>query len=102
MAIQNTKLTTTAQQIVDPTGERAVTAIYFYNSNTTTVELTVHAVVSGGSASNDNKIYGNLAIGPSNTYIVDTEKLILNNGDSLYALANVANVVIATASYTVI
>jgi hypothetical protein len=102
MAIQNTTLTTTPVSIVDETGERAVTVVYFYNSDLTAVELTVHAVSNGDTAGNENKIYGGLTIESTDTYIIDTEKLLLNDGDTLYASANVANVVIATASFTAI
>lgn len=102
MAIQNTTLTTSPASIIDSTGERAVTAIYFYNSYSSAVTINLHAVPTGGTAGGENKIYGNLIIEPTDTYIIDTEKMIFADGDSLYASANVANVVIATTSFTAI
>lgn len=100
MAIQNTTLTSAAQSLIGTTGERAVTVIYFYNSDVSSVTIDLHAVPSGDSADSGNKIYGNLIIEPTDTYIVDTEKLLLDDGDSLWAAANTGNVVIATVSYT--
>jgi hypothetical protein len=102
MAIQNTTLTTSTASIVDSTGERAVTAIYFYNSDSSAVTIDLYAVPDGDTAGNGNKIYGNLTIEPTDTYIIDTEKLIFADGDSLHASANVANVVITTTSFTAI
>ena len=103
MAIQNTTLTSSPQALINDDGERAVTVIYFYNSDPSPVTIDLHAVPSGGSASNDNKIYGNLTIEATDTYIIDTEKLLLDDGDALWGSATGnANVVVATVSYTAI
>lgn len=98
MAIENTTLTSSLSEIItDLTGERAVTVIYLYNSDADLRTVNLHAVPSGDSAGAANKFYGDLAIEPGDTYVVDTEKLLLADGDTLWASAD-GNVV-ATVSY---
>jgi hypothetical protein len=98
MAIENTTLTSTPAEIItDQVSERAVTVIYLYNIDTDLRTVNLHAVPSGDTPSDGNKFYGNLAIEPGDTYVVDTEKLLLDNGDTLWASSD--GTVIATISY---
>jgi len=99
MAITNTTLTTSAAALIDVAGEKAITVIYLYNSSTGSVSIDLHAVVDGDTATEGNKFYGNLIIEATDTYVVDTEKLLLSDGDDIFASANVGGVVHATVSY---
>lgn len=99
MAITNTTLTTSASALIDAAGEKAITVIYLYNSSGSAVSVNLHAVASGDSAGDSNKFYGNLVIETTDTYVVDTEKLLLADGDDIFASANVDGVVHATISY---
>jgi hypothetical protein len=100
MSIKSTTLTSTAANLLaGSTGERAVTVIYLYNSDSAAVDVSLHAVPSGGTADASNLIYGNLSITAGDTYIVDSEKMLLDDGDGIYASAGTDNVVIATISY---
>lgn len=101
MSIENTVLTSTPLPIISNTnGERAVTVIYLYNGDSSMRTIDLHAVPLGGTPGAGNKFYGNLSIEPGDTYILDTEKLLLDDGDTVYALASEDNVIIATVSYT--
>ena len=68
--------------------DTAVTVIYLCNVSGSGTEndavVDVHIVPSGGSVSNDNKIYHTLTVRGSDTYVIDTEKLILANGDRIF------------------
>lgn len=99
MAITNTTLTTSAAALIDTSGEKAVTVIYFYNSSAGPVSINLHAVASGDTAVDGNKFYGNLVIETTDTFIIDAEKLLLSDGDDIWASANVDGVVHATVSY---
>jgi hypothetical protein len=101
MSIANTTLTSTPAPIISNTvGERAVTVIYLYNGDSTMRTIDLYAVPSGDSPSDGNKFYGALSIEPGDTYILDTEKLLLDNGDTVYGSASADDVVVATVSYT--
>lgn len=99
MAITNTTLTTSALALIDISGEKAITVIYLYNSSSGAVSINLHAVAAGDSAADSNKFYANLVIDTTDTYVVDTEKLLLSDGDDIFASANVGGVVHATVSY---
>jgi hypothetical protein len=47
----------------------------------------VYVVPSAGSVSENFKIYNNLLIKAQDTYIIDSEKLILTTGDKIYIAA---------------
>ena len=46
-----------------------------------------------------NQIYANYAITTSDTLVVSSEKIILNNGDALYANSNASPSLTATVGY---
>lgn len=100
MAIQNTTLTATSASILPSANARAVTVVYFCNTHSGAVNVTVYAVPSGSVAGTLTKIYDAVSIAAGDTLVVDTEKVLLDNGDVLQADASVDNVVIATCSYT--
>lgn len=108
MAITNTRLTT-----VDPTtvfqavGQQAITVIYLCNTGNADVSVNVFCVNSDDSvgASEDNMIYnqllitaGNASPGGGDTYVISTEKLILDNNDFIGVEANIANMITVTVS----
>jgi hypothetical protein len=106
MAITNTRLTTT-----DPTtvftavGQQAITTIYLCNTTGTDVSVNVFAINSDDSvgAAFDNMIYNQILLtaGSGNigdTYVISTERLVLDNGDLIDVEANVADCVTVTVS----
>jgi hypothetical protein len=99
MAITNTTLTTSAAALIDAPGEKAVTVIYLYNSSAGPVSINLHAVASGDTAGEANKFYGNLIVETTDTFIIDAEKILLSDGDDIFASANVDGVVHTTVSY---
>lgn len=102
MAITNTRLTSTDPiTVFTASGQQAITVMYICNSQATgNVNVSVHCVDSGDSSgsSEDNIIYSNLVVQPNDTYVLDTEKLILDNNDFIDVEASVANAVTITVS----
>jgi hypothetical protein len=96
MAIQSTTLSTTTQPIYTSVGTNAVVVAYFCNTSVNPVTISAHAVKSGLTANVSNIIYSNVNITAGDTYVVDQEKLILDDGDSLHAVASEADVVVVT------
>ena len=100
MAISNAAVPlTTPSAIYTSTNNTAVTNVYFCNYGGSSVTVDVYLVPNGGSAANTNIIYKTISIPAANTFVMDTEKLILGNGDSLQASASAATSVTATISY---
>lgn len=65
----------------------AVTVIYITNKSASDGNVDVYVVPSAGSVSQNFKIYNNLLIKAQDTYIIDSEKLILATGDKIYIAA---------------
>jgi len=85
MAITNFQVTAnTASAAFTASADTAVTVIYVTNKSSSDGNVNIYVVPSGDSVSENFKIYNNLLIPAQDTYIVDTEKLILENGDAIY------------------
>jgi hypothetical protein len=87
MAITNFSVgTTTATPAYNNTTgfEVAVTVIYITNTTNTDGNVDVYVVPTGFSVGAGYKIYNNLLIRAQDTYIIDSEKLILENGARIY------------------
>ena len=100
MSIKSTMLSGTAPDtIYQSNGQNAVTTTYFCNVSLGMVTINVYLVPSGGIATPENLIYWALEIDASDTYIIDTERLILDNGDAVIAEASGPGSIVATVSY---
>ena len=103
MAIHNTVLVDSGQaaaNILAVTGisGQAVTTLYFCNRNGSTTTFNLHVVPAGFTANSNNIVYSNKTVAAGDTYIVDWEKLVLGQGDTIRANANVGNAIVATVS----
>ena len=98
MAINNTALTTTPTAIYTSSGSSAITTIHLCNYSGGAVTANLYAVPSSGSADNSTIFYSNVQILTLNTLIVSTEKMILDNGDAIYADVDTNSAVTATVS----
>lgn len=98
MSIENTTLTGTPTAIFTSVGgSNAVVSTYFCNPTAADIEFSVYAVPVGASADDTTVIYHNINATTTDTYVLDTEKLLLSPGEALFA--NGAGVV-ATVIYT--
>ena len=99
MAIQQTTLTGTPQTIFTATADTAITVINFCNTaSSVDTAIDVYVVPSGGSANASTQILNQVSLTQTNTYIIDTEKFILETGDAVFAAANDTGIVTATVS----
>lgn len=101
MSIVNATLTnSTATAVYTSTGNSAVTTMYLCNKTSTATTINLFVVSSGFQANGLNIVYSNLSIAGNDTYILETERLLFNNGDLIAANASAASTVIATTSFT--
>lgn len=96
MAIQSTTINTALQPIYTSVGTNAVVVAYFCNTSTNPVMFSVHAVANGNAPDNTNIIYSNVNITSEDTYVIENEKLILDDGDSIHAVASEDDVIVVT------
>lgn len=99
MSIAQQTVRTAGSTLYTSTGGSAITAMFFMNNHASAVVLQIHVVKSGDSIAATNKIVKDLSITAGDTYIIDTEKLLLDNDDSIQATADVDSVVNVTISY---
>ena len=103
MAIHNTVLVDSGQAAanvlaVTSVSGQAVTTMYFCNTNVNPTTFTMHVVPAGFEANANNIVYKNKVITAGDTYIIDWEKLVLGQGDTVRANANIGNSIVATVS----
>ena len=67
----------------EATADTAVTSIHLCNITSSDATIDVYLLPNDGSTEN-NKIYNTLTIPATDSYIIDTEKMILANGDKIY------------------
>ena len=100
MAITITTLTSSAANIYASTGNSVVVTAFFCNTDSSAVQFNLYAVPSAGTAGTSNQILKNVVVNAGDTYIMNTERLVLSNSETLQANANVNSVLISTVSYT--
>lgn len=88
MAITNFQVGTgTGTAAFTAAADVAVTVIYITNKSNEDGNVDVYVVPSAGSVGENFKIYNNLTIRARDTYIIDSEKLILATGDKIFIAA---------------
>lgn len=100
MTIINTDLTTVAANIFAPTSNSVVVTLYLCNTSSGTVTANIYAIPVAGTANATTQIACNLSISAYDTYIMSTERLVIDDGEALVANANANSAVSATVSYT--
>lgn len=85
MALSSITIDGSPKLIYSSVGSTAITVMYICNSGTQATNFYVYAVPSGQLPSFNNSIYFNVNLTPNDTYVIDTEKMVLENGDQLFA-----------------
>lgn len=101
MAITNSQLVATEKtEVLIANGENAITCIIFCNTSLdtdATVSLwVVPAAIAAGDA---NMVLNTLSVPAGETFSLDSERFILENGDSIQAQASQNTIVTCTVSY---
>jgi len=107
MAITQTRIDGSAEHLANAvftaTADTAVTTIHLCNiSSAADASVNIYLLPSDGSTTvptENNKLYNQLTIQATDTYVIDTEKLILANGDKIFIeLPDSSGQIIATIS----
>jgi hypothetical protein len=88
MAITNFQVAAnTSSAAFTASAETAVTVIYITNKTSSDGTVDVHVVPNGSSVGENFLVYSQLTIKARDTYILDTEKLILETGAKIFISA---------------
>jgi len=88
MAITNFQVAaTTGSAAFTASADTAVTVIYITNKTDGDGTVDVYVVPNGASVSANHLIYSQLTVKARDTYIIDTEKMILESGAKVYIAA---------------
>ena len=98
MAISQATVGATATTVYTSTNTTAITCMFFMNDNAASRTLDVHVVKNGESLAATNKIVKNITVDPADTYVINIEKLVLDNGDTIQCIASVGSSIQATIS----
>jgi len=99
MALSQQLVGTSATTVYTSSGDSATTSIFLMNDNAASRTVQVYLVPNGGSASTTTQIIKDLAIDGADTYILQNEKIVLANGDTIQVTASDLNSIYATVSY---
>ena len=90
MAITQTiapSTTNANDHVFEATESVALTSMHLCNLTAATATVNIYLLPEDGSTtapSENNKLYNELALDAKDTYIIDTEKMILTTGDKIY------------------
>lgn len=99
MALSRSTLTTSASTVLSSSGNNAVTTMYICNFSGTDKTVSIYLVPTAGTAGTGNIIYSSVNVAAGDTYIIDTERLVLADGDMIQALASSGLAITMTVSY---
>lgn len=100
MALRNTFLTNTnVTQVFSATVQTALTTVIFCNTSpTTATSVNVYAVPFGSSPLVSTQIMKSLPLAAGDTFVLDTERLILEQNDTVWAQSAAAGCITVTVS----
>ena len=87
MAITNFQVGTSVTAAYTASADTAVTVIYITNKTDGDGTVDVYVVPNGSSVSANFLVYSQLTVKARDTYIIDTEKMILSNTDAIFIAA---------------
>ena len=99
MALAQATLTTGYVTQYTSSGDSAITTIHICNTSASPIVFDLCIVPSGGTASDSTIAYKTVTVAATDTYIIDTEKLVLGNGDFIAAKDDTGSVTVMTISY---
>lgn len=73
----------TPSALITASGNIAVTTMYLCNKSAEAISVNIFLTPNGGDDYGNNIIYSNLTIQAQDTYVLENERLLLSNGDSV-------------------
>tara|TARA_R110000868_G_scaffold356297_3_gene617834 strand:+ start:266 stop:580 length:315 start_codon:yes stop_codon:yes gene_type:complete len=101
MAITNSLVTNgDAANVYISVGASAITAMYLCNTDSSARTFDIYVCPAGNSLTTlSQRVYSGIQVQTGDTYVVDSEKLILSAGDMIKANTDATNAISMTISY---
>ena len=99
MALSQASIGTSVTVLYTSTGQSATTCLFACNITGAPVTFSLYLVPSGDTPGNGNIVLQDLSIPGGDTYMMNTEKLVLENGDTIQAVAGSSSAITASLSY---
>jgi hypothetical protein len=97
--ITNTQLANIPTTIFSSVNENAITTIFFCNtSEAVDTDIDVYVVPASGAYGVGTQVMSNLSLPHGETFVFDVEKLILENGATVWAKSTIGGIVTSTVS----
>ncbi len=80
--------------------ESAVTTIFFCNTDSSAIDVTVWIVPSGDTLGDEHMIMKELTINATDTFAFGSERILMGTSDTIQAIAGTTNKVSVVISYT--
>lgn len=94
--LTNAFLSTEKAALYTSNGTNAIVSAYFCNLSGDPAKFNLYAVPVEGAAGDSNTIYKAINITPADTFVMDVEKIILEDGESIWAEADTADAIAVT------
>lgn len=98
MAIKNTQVQSTPTEIFLSSGEQAITTIIACNVTAGTSLLSLFVVPFGDNPGLTTQVLNDVELPGSETFALDSERFVLEDGDAIYAQSTVNNAITITIS----
>jgi hypothetical protein len=81
-------------------GESAITTIFFCNTDSSDIDITVWIVPNGDTLGDEHMIMKELTINATDTFAFGSERILMGASDTVQAIADTINKVSVVISYT--
>ena len=81
-------------------GESAVTTIFFCNTDSSAIDVTVWIVPNGDTLGDEHMIMKELTINATDTFAFGSERILMGGSDTIQAIADTVDKVSVVISYT--
>jgi len=81
-------------------GESAITTIFFCNTDSSAIDITVWIVPNGETLGDEHMIMKELTINATDTFAFGSERILMGASDTIQAIADTINKVSVVISYT--
>lgn len=85
MAFKSTILDIYPKSVFTSNGNNAITTMYVCNTGNIEVQFNIYAVPASTAVTEEKLIYYRVPLTTKDTYVIDSEKLVLEHGDSIHA-----------------
>ena len=89
-----------ATTVYTSSGDSAITSMFFCNTDSTDIDITVYIVPNAQTLGDEHTIMKELTVNATDTFAFGSERILLGAGDPVQAFASTTNKISVVISYT--